>query len=237
MSTAPQSIIPFPRDESGQPVPAQIYLQPIAAPSVLGLYGFAGATFLVAAHMAHWFGGALTDAYLAAFAATFGGIAQFAAGMWAFKARDVLATAMHGTWGAFWMAYGLLQLAFITGALPIPLGPFQSLGFWFIVLAAITWMGVWAAIAENKLLATVLGFLAAGSTVAVFGELIGADWLKVFAGYLFIASAIVAWYTASAMMLESAYHHRVLSVGRTARTAQAPKLMPGMGEPGVIRGQ
>lgn len=38
--------------------PAQIYLQPIAAPSILGLFGFAGATFIVAAHMAHWYGGA-----------------------------------------------------------------------------------------------------------------------------------------------------------------------------------
>src|SRR6516162_4371843 len=94
---------------------ARIYLQPIAAPSVLGLFGFAGATFMVAAHMAHWYGGASTDLYLAAFAATFGGIAQFTAGMWAFKARDVVATAMHGTWGAFWIAYGLLEYAFVSG--------------------------------------------------------------------------------------------------------------------------
>jgi small neutral amino acid transporter SnatA (MarC family) len=28
--------IPFPRDESGQPVAAEIFLQPIAAPSVIG---------------------------------------------------------------------------------------------------------------------------------------------------------------------------------------------------------
>lgn len=45
------SVIPFPRQESGEPIPAQIYLQPLAAPSILGLYGFAGATFMVAAHM------------------------------------------------------------------------------------------------------------------------------------------------------------------------------------------
>ncbi len=30
---------------------AQIHLQPIAAPSILGFYGLAGATFMVAAHM------------------------------------------------------------------------------------------------------------------------------------------------------------------------------------------
>jgi uncharacterized protein len=187
--------------------------------------------------MAHWFGGVLADDYLAAFAAVFGGIAQFAAGMWAFKARDAVATAMHGTWGSFWIAYGLLQLAFMTKVLARPTGAFQSLGFWFIVLAAITWMGMWAATAENKLLAVVLGFLAAGSTVAIFGEMLGTTWIEIFAGYLFIASAIVAWYTASAMMLESAFHRAVMRVGKTDRAKRAPNLMPGKGEPGVIRGQ
>lgn len=79
------SVIPFPRNESGEPIPARIYLQPLAAPSILGLYGFAGATFMVAARMAHWFGGARTDLYLAPFAAMFGGLAQFSAGMWSLR--------------------------------------------------------------------------------------------------------------------------------------------------------
>ena len=59
---------------------AQISLQPIAAPSILGLYGFAGATFMVAAHMAHWFGTTETSMDLWPFAAFFGGLAQFLAG-------------------------------------------------------------------------------------------------------------------------------------------------------------
>lgn len=234
---ATNSVIPFPRDESGEPVPAQIYLQPIAAPSVLGLYGFAGATFMVAAHMAHWYGGARTDLYLAAFAATFGGLAQFTAGMWAFKARDAMATAMHGTWGAFWIAYGLLQLAFITGTLTQPTGPFPALGYWFIVLAAVTWMGMFAATATNKLVAVVLWFLAAGSTAAAVSELLGSEGGRIIAGYLFIVSAIVAWYTASALMLENSFNRPILGLGMTARRKQEPKLVPGKGEPGVVRGQ
>src|ERR687884_1191294 len=74
----------------------RVYLQPIAAPSVLGLFGFAGATFVVAAHMAAWYGNASTPGYLFPFAAMFGGLAQFLAGMWAYRARDGVATAMHG---------------------------------------------------------------------------------------------------------------------------------------------
>jgi succinate-acetate transporter protein len=140
-------------------------------------------------------------------------------------------------WGSFWIAYGLLQFAFMTKVLPQPTEAFQALGFWLIGLAAMTWMGMWAATAENKLLAVVLGFLAAGSTAATFGEMLGTPWIQILAGYLFIASAIVAWYTASAMMLESAFHRPVMRVGKTARAKQAPNLMPGTGEPGVIRGQ
>jgi uncharacterized protein len=215
---------------------AQIYLQPIAAPSVLGLFGFAGATFIVAAHMARWYGGANTDLYLAAFAATFGGLAQFTAGMWAFKARDAVATAMHGMWGAFWIAYGILQYQFVSGELHQPTGAaFPALGYWFIVLAAVTWMGAWAATAENKVVSAVWLFLAAGSTVAAIGEVAGTELLRVIAGYLFIISAIIAWYAASAMMLEGAFHRKVLRSGKTL--SHQAVLEPGVGEPGVIRGQ
>src|SRR5437763_13458414 len=82
----------------------RVVLQPIAAPSVLGLFGFAGATFIVAANLAGWYGNSATPGYLAPFAAFFGGLAQFTAGMWAYRARDAVATAMHGMWGAFWLA-------------------------------------------------------------------------------------------------------------------------------------
>src|SRR5919198_1326377 len=47
---------------SGAPEPARdgvttrVVLQPVAAPSILGLYGFAGATFIVAANLAGWYG-------------------------------------------------------------------------------------------------------------------------------------------------------------------------------------
>ena len=129
----------------------RVFLQPIAAPSILGLYGFAGATFMVAAHMAHWFGSTSTVLLLVPFAAVFGGLAQFLAGMWAYKARDGVATAIHGMWGSFWMAYGVLILLFSTGRAPQPSGVlFPELGYWFIVLAAISWVGTAAAAASDS---------------------------------------------------------------------------------------
>jgi succinate-acetate transporter protein len=217
-------------------VHAQIYLQSIAAPSILGLYGLAGATFMVAAHMAHWFGDS-TSLYLFPFAAIFGGLAQFLAGMWAYRALDGVATAIHGMWGSFWMAYGVLNVIFAVGKLSPPTGPWPEIGFLFIVLAAITWVGVAAAAAENRGFVTLLTFLAAGSTTAAIGELTGIESLMVVTGWLFIIASLAAWYTGSALMLEEAFSHEVWSLGKGKHAREMAPFTTGIGEPGVIRGQ
>jgi uncharacterized protein len=213
---------------------ARIYLQPIAAPSILGLYGFAGATFMVAAHFAGWYGGPDTAMYLFPFVAIFGGVAQFLAGMWAFKARDGLATAVHGTWGSFWMAFGLLYLLILDGRIGAPGILAPALGYWFIVLAAISWMCSVAAFGENVGFASVLVVLSVGSTLEAIARLIGNNAVHVAAGYAFVISAIIAWLVASAMMFEEAYGHPVVTVGK--KKVQT-NVTTGMGEPGVIRGQ
>ena len=215
----------------------RIHLQPIAAPSILGFYGLAGATFMVAAHMAHWYGTGISALYLFPFAAVFGGLAQFLAGMWAFKARDGVATAVHGMWGAFWMAYGILAVVFAFGRLAPPVGAWPELGFWFIVLAAITWVCVAAATAENKGFVTTLTFLAAGATTAAIGELMGVEWLMMLTGWLFIIASIAAWYTGSALMLKEAFGHTVWGLGESRRARDMHPIAVGVGEPGVIHGQ
>jgi hypothetical protein len=192
---------------------------------------------MVAANMVHWYGNENSAIFLFPFAAMFGGLAQFLAGMWAFRARDGVATAMHGMWGSFWIAYGILYAMAAAGRVTLPAGRFPELGYWFIGLAAITWVGAAAAGAENKSVATTLTFLAAGSTAAAIGNLAGAEWLNILAGYLFIISAIVAWYTASALMLHAAYGREVWSLGRTQRAREMRPVSIGVGETGVIHGQ
>lgn len=216
---------------------AEITLQPIAAPSILGLYGFAGATLIVAAELAGWYGDSQTTLFLAPFAAAFGGLAQFTAGMWAYKVRDAIATAMHGMWGSFWIGYGILHLMFATGSLTSPSGAFPALGFWFIALAWITIMGAVAATAENVALTAVLGTLSAGATLAAIAELLGSTGWAVAAGYVFIISAVCAWYTASALMFEAVAGKPILPVGLTRKAQQAPEVNEGAGEPGVAKGQ
>jgi succinate-acetate transporter protein len=221
----------------------RVFLQPIAAPSILGLFGFAAATFMVAAHIAGWYGNTKSPTFLFPFAATFGGVAQFAASMWAYRARDGLATAMHGMWGAFWMAYGLLFLLVAAGDITVPAGKFPELAFWFFPLAVITAAGAVASIPENLGLTATLTSLAVGSGLLAVGYLVGGKgWLHT-GGWVLIASAICACYTASALMLRGTFRRVILPLAEPAPEANIPgrrRFQPieyALGEPGVKHGQ
>jgi succinate-acetate transporter protein len=224
----------------------RVMLQPYAAPSVLGLFGFAAATFMVALHLTGVYGGAKTNGVLWPFALTFGGVAQFMAGMWAYRVRDTIATAMHGMWGSFWIAFGILNLLIQWGKVPDhPAGSVSDPAFamWFYVLAAITAAGALAAIAESMALFSVLATLATGSALLAVGLSVGGTgWVKV-AGWVLVASAILAWYTATSMMLLSGAGRVILPLGKPKKEANMPGGQPvkpiqlEWGEPGIKKGQ
>jgi succinate-acetate transporter protein len=221
----------------------RVVLQPIAPPSILGLFGFAGATFIVSTYLAGWYGTSTSPDYLFPFAALFGGLAQFIAGLFAYRARDGLATAMHGMWGAFWMAYGLLYLLIAAGVVAEPGGSFVELGYWFIALAAITAAGTVAALAENVALFAVLATLTTGSALMAWASIDGNTGVQHWAGWLFFVSACCAFYTASAMMLEGTYGRIILPLGKFRLAANVPGRVVTQpieyeaGMPGVRQGQ
>src|SRR5260370_1917589 len=92
--------------------------------------------------------------------------------MWAFRARDGVATAIHGAWGAFWGAYGLLYLLVANGTIAAGAVD-QNYGFWYIPVAAIAGVGVFAALAENGVLSGTLLVYAVGAGIAAIATLVG----------------------------------------------------------------
>lgn len=224
----------------------RVVLQPLAAPSILGLFGFAGATFMVAANLTGVVGGADSPSLLFPFAMIFGGLAQLLAGMWAYRARDGVATAMHGMWGSFWLAYGALQILNLSHAVSVPaVGEASSeLALWFWVLAAITAAGTIAAAGESLGLTFVLATLAVGSGFAAGSWMNGNAGLMHVAGWVLVGSAGLAFYTASAMMIAGAWGRTVLPLGkprgRRRNVPGEPFMEPiqfQYGEPGVRQGQ
>jgi uncharacterized protein len=222
----------------------RVFLQPIAAPSILGLFGFAGATLIVASNLAGWWGTTDSPLVLAPFAGFFGGLAQFLAGMWAYRARDAVATAMHGMWGSFWLAYMTLFILVATGQISTGTVFDQALAFWFIALAAITWSGTLGALVELSFgIVGVLATLAAGATLAAIG-LYGAHTGVTHAGgWLFVISAGFAWYMATAMMVNAAGGKTLLPLFKGTAAANVPgrqatqPIELSWAEPGIKQGQ
>jgi len=221
----------------------RMVLTPTAPPSILGLFGLAGATFVVAAFFAHWNGAGTSQLYLIPFVLVFGGFAQFIAALYGYRARDGLVTVLHGMWGSFWIAYGLLWLLGGTGALVLRTGVNRpELGWWFIPLAAISLFMTFAAVAVSRAMATLLSLLTVASTIAAVGFIGGYSTAVTAAGYVFVAAAAVAFYTAGAMLLESTFRRSVLPIGRV-HPGKVPVMEPvdvieyPSGMPGAHAGQ
>lgn len=223
----------------------RVFLQPIAAPSILGLFGFAIATFMVTAYMVGWYGTATSPLMIFPFATAAGGIAQGVAAIWSYRARDGLATALHGVWAAFWLAYGFLQFMIALKLIPAPARGAGNpvLAYWFFTIAAVTLAAAVASLGENLGVAFVAWPLGAGAALLGVFFLTGTPWLQKAGGYVTMFSACTAFYTAFAMMLASTTGRVLLPIGAYRKESNVPgghhayPIQFEAGEPGVKRGQ
>lgn len=220
----------------------RVILTPYAPPSIIGLYGFMGATLMVGAWQAGWYGNDKTGFVLFPFAAILGGIFQGAAAFPALRARDGLAAGIHATWGAFWIGFGILFGLQAGGVLPSStFGTVNTpFAFWFIVLTLITGAGMVVAALVNWAVFGVLTFLAVGSGFTAAGWWAGNDTILMVGGVLFVISAMIAWYTATAMVAENMTGRPLLPVGAHRLATKAPPLHAieyPAGMPGVKVGQ
>jgi succinate-acetate transporter protein len=89
----------------------------IADPAPLGLAGFGISTLLLslinAGILGSTKGGDALKLGVMAVALTFGGLAQFVAGMWAFRRGNTFAATAFTSYGAFWFSFYLLVFVFI----------------------------------------------------------------------------------------------------------------------------
>lgn len=230
--------------------PARVYLQPIAPPVTLGLWGFFGSTFVISTWILGWWGNPASPTYFFVFNAAFGGVAQFLAGLVSFKARDYVASALLTMWGTFWMAYGLMAALQADKVIPTPAPTAPNVGFavWFIPLGLFTAWGAIAALSPsvgNIPLFFLLATVGTGSFVFCAGLWLGSPGWKDIGAWLFIIGAGWAWYVGAMAMLEHAWGRVILPLGRVrplkANIPGARLGRPGIeylyGQPGVHRGQ
>ncbi len=187
----------------------------VADAAPLGLAAFAAATFTVGSVLAGWtplsgLVGALPILLI------FGGIAQFIAAMWAFRKGETFWATFLGVFGSW---YAVLSLGILLGgggalaAVAGPGGQSVSLGVSVAMFAFIALYLAYAAMGVSSVMVWVLGFLTASLALiaaAFFVGVANTPFLLMAAGYSGIVSALIAFYTSAAIVVNSALSREVL---------------------------
>jgi uncharacterized protein len=191
---------------------------PVADPAPLGLAAFALTTFLLSGHNASF----IPDAIWIGAALFYGGLIQLLAGMWEFRNRNVFGATAFSTYGGFWLALGVF-VTFISMSKSFA-GLLQGSDVdnslaWFLLAFAIfnTYMLFWA---TRVSIAVTLVFLTLEITEILLvigffrlGDGMSAYWLHA-GGWAGIVTALVAWYTSAAGVVNGMSPQAVLPVGR-----------------------
>lgn len=192
------------------PVPA------IANPAALGLGAFALTTFVLSTHNAN-LAPDLTWVGLAFF---YGGLAQFAAGMWEFKTGNTFGATAFSTYGAFWMSLATFLVLILQGKVPAK-DISNDLG-WFLLAFAIfnTYMLIWSA---RLNMSVFLVFLTLEITeillfIGFFNGNGPGEGMVGLGGWMGIVTAIVAWYASAAVVANSMRAKPILPVGNALWT-------------------
>ncbi len=215
---------------------ARIFLQPVAAPAVLGYFALGSALIIYGSWFALGWGTEKDASSFFPFLILFGGVGQLAAALWGYRARSAVAAALHGSWAAMWLGIGLIYLLVTVHTITVPPrgAEWQSLGQWFIYLSVITWTTAFAALARSPVGFLAQATLAAGSTIAAVALLSGSPGWERVAGWLFVAAAAFSFYVGAALMLDAVYGKVVLPL---LRRGQAEPVEYERGDPGVKVGQ
>jgi uncharacterized protein len=198
-------------------------VSPVADPAPLGLAAFALTTFLLSAVNAGW-AKSSTGFDWWGYAIAYGGLCQLLAGMWEFRNRNVFGATAFSTYGGFWIGVGL-WLHFIAPTATHPIQLNRDLG-WILLAFAIfnTYMLI---ISSQVNMAVFLVFLTLEITEILL--FIGNFTTKTPAlppfaafntgliqagGIVGVVTAIVAWYTSAAGVMNGLKGRQVFWVGK-----------------------
>ncbi|UJR38538.1 hypothetical protein I4U23_031205 [Adineta vaga] len=182
-------------------------------PGALGLGGFALTTFMLSVFNA---GSNLIDSKLEGVvlpvALFYGGLAQFAAGMWEFSINNTFGATAFTSYGGFWMSFAAYVHIVVpeiasTGKAKQATGLF--LLSWFIFTL---YMNV-AAYRTSKLLFILFTVLNITFLLLIIGNLTNTPVVTNVGGWFGILTAAVAWYGSAAIVINITWKQQVLPLG------------------------
>ena len=179
----------------------------LANPAPLGLFGFAVTTMMLSMFNVKWFGPVEAFPLLISTAFAFGGGAQFLAGLMEYPRGNTFGMVAFCSYGSFWLAFA----AYISGAFgKVALGP---LGAWLVVWAAFTFVLFLATLKTGgRALQAVFLTLWIAFLLLGLSHLLNMDILHTIGGWIGMGTAFIAFYLASAEVLNEVHGKTVLPV-------------------------
>ena len=193
---------------------------PLADPAPLGLAAFALTTFAFSVANA----GIIPEDSIRLFiplAIFYGGLAQFVAGLFEFRNKNVFGATGFTSYGAFWMALGTVELLVRQFGVAEPIISYP-VGWFFVawaIFTAIMWLGSWGVHAALGITFTLLLATFILLALAVLISSPPNPAILHIAGYVGIITAIAAWYIVAADVLNWTYGRTILPLGPAAGSA------------------
>ncbi|MGZ4427221.1 MAG: acetate uptake transporter [Nocardioidaceae bacterium] len=183
----------------------------IADPAPLGLAAFALTTFFLSFVNAGILP-ASVEGVVFGLALGYGGLAQFAAGMWEFAKGNTFGATAFASYGAFWLSFWWLTAHLADYKIPAS-DEGKGIGLYLVAWGIFTaYMSVAASRVSGAVL-TVFVLLTLTFLLLGFGNMGGSDSVIKIGGYVGILTALAAWYASFAGVTAFTFKRPLLPTG------------------------
>jgi len=186
-------------------------IQKSANPAALGLGGFALSTFFLNLANAGIIGSGSMGIVMP-FALFYGGLAQFAAGMWDLYRGGIFGGTCFSSFGAFWIGLASFELLSWSGVVPAdPAVPTAALTAMLICWGIFTFYATIASLKEPTSITWVFITLTILFFLLAWGEY--NPTVRKIAGYEGLLCAAIAWYSSAAILINTMHEKTILPMG------------------------
>jgi succinate-acetate transporter protein len=176
-----------------------------ANPAPLGLFGFAMTTFLLSMLNAGWFPLVASLPLMMATAFAFGGVAQFIAGLLEYPRGNTFGFVVFCSYGCFWFGFALYIEA-------LPHGPLEYQGAFLVLWAVFTAAVGLATLRMGRVIQGVFATLTVAFLLLGLSHLLHMDVLHTAGGYVGMVTALLAFYQATAEVVNEVHGETVLPI-------------------------
>jgi len=196
---------------NGNPTPPPSPPSGLGNPGPLGLGGFALTTFVLSVFNTGVFLDPTLESVVLPLALFYGGLAQFIAGVFEFRAPNTFGATAFCSYGAFWWSFAA-YVKYVAPGLNADTAH-QATGLFLLAWLIFTTYMFVASLRVSKVVTLVFFFLVFAFLLLAIGAFSGNAGCTKAGGWIGIICAFCAWYGSAAVVINSTWNRTVFPVG------------------------